>query len=226
MRNIDHLESLIGSINKMVENAKNKAVIRSREIYLLNLIYKLIKSNCSDELSEDNKKLLNLYYKLFSRYNFLCRAILSRDYYLNNINTNQTYINSNNNTAPEIDDPIPVEPTPVPQPTICEIEITYNSRLEFIWLEKNDFTKCYVGQSPIKFLKIISLPENGALQINDANAFIGQTIDINTLNNNNIFIKYQTFLQVEEQDTFQVQVSDSSTTPVYSETTNINIIVI
>lgn len=180
MRNLDHLESLIGSINKLVENAKNKGIIRSKELYLLNLIYKLISNKCfNNEITNEEKSLLNLYYKLFSKYSFLCRTDLNTDYYLNN-NTNNLYINTNTNTAPEIDDPDPVDPTPV-DPIIIpgcngnSYQIFDN--MDFVTMSGNSFIKCLETTTIILYaIKIVKLPNKGILTLAGNNVIVGQVI--------------------------------------------------
>lgn len=82
----DHLETLIGSLNKLFLNARNKGIIKAKELSLLNLIYKILSSNClGNNISNNNdyNKLLQLYYTILNKYSFLCKANITRDYYTN-----------------------------------------------------------------------------------------------------------------------------------------------
>ena len=98
----DHLESLIGSLNKMFLNAKNKAYIRNKELSLLNIVYKLLKQNCfNDNIDKDKRQLLSIYYKLLNKYSFLCKANLTKEYIYENNKINPTSITCNDYTASE-----------------------------------------------------------------------------------------------------------------------------
>jgi len=101
----DHLETLIGSIHKLFLNARNKGIVKNKELSLLNLIYKLVDTNCYENNSTTNQeqKLLSLYYKILNKYSFLCKANLTRNYYFEN-NTNNTFIPECEYIAPIINE--------------------------------------------------------------------------------------------------------------------------
>lgn len=76
----------------MFLNAKNKGIIKNKELYLLNMIFKLVDLNCLIGDSEINKKKLNsLYYKILNKYSFLCKSDLDRTYYFKSKNINKTF---------------------------------------------------------------------------------------------------------------------------------------
>lgn len=74
----------------MFLNAKNKGQIRNKEIYVLNMIYKMIESNCQEESNEkETRELTSIYYKIVNRNSFICKGLLERSYYFQNNNINQ-----------------------------------------------------------------------------------------------------------------------------------------
>lgn len=101
----EHLENLVGSLNKMFLNAKNKGIIKNKELYLLNMIFKLVDLNCLIGDSEINKRKLNsLYYKILNKYSFLCKSDLDRSYYFKSKDINKTFeVDENCEVAPKED---------------------------------------------------------------------------------------------------------------------------
>lgn len=100
IRSIDHLETLIGSIEKMFLNAQNKGIIKNKELSLLNLIFKLIKNKCFNDMNnKDEFALYSLYYKILNKYSFLCKSELIRNYNYKS-NTNTTYLPDDCYVAP------------------------------------------------------------------------------------------------------------------------------
>jgi hypothetical protein len=88
---LNNLSVLVGSINKVISNAATKGVIRVKELYLLNLVYKLIIHQCDQgEVTPLVMKLNSLYYKLLNKYSYLCKAKLEKFYELSN-NLNPTF---------------------------------------------------------------------------------------------------------------------------------------
>ena len=80
INNQTHLETLVGSINKMFLNAENKAIIKNKELYLLNIISDLLLTDINNLISEKNKKKLEkLYFNILNKYKFLCKAKLCFD---------------------------------------------------------------------------------------------------------------------------------------------------
>lgn len=104
MKKLEHLENLIGSLDKMFLNARNKGVIKNKELYLLNLIAKLLKDDCfAESNNQDQSKLNSIYYKILNKYPFLCKTELERTYYFKSNNINPTFeVNENCVTEPEI----------------------------------------------------------------------------------------------------------------------------
>lgn len=91
MKKENHLEVLIGSLNKMFLNARNKGIIKNKEIFLLNIIYKILKADCYIQNKEkETKELLSIYYRILNKYTFLCKSDLSKDYYFKHKNINKT----------------------------------------------------------------------------------------------------------------------------------------
>lgn len=228
MNQITSFKVLIGSLYKSLTKASIYGKLKLRKLYILDIINEFLYDcpNCINH--KITQQLQNLAISIQNSDDNICKYREQRSIYTNIVGCKDC--NPNNsplvviNTAPVINEPEePIDS--IPKPEICKLEIDYDRNLIFRWIELSDFTGCYKGDTPIKFLKIISLPENGALQINDNTAYINQTINLNDLNNSNIFIKYQSFLE-EETDSFEIQVSDSSVPPVYSETTTITINVI
>ncbi len=224
MKNIDHLESLIGSINKMINNARNKGIIRSKELYLLNLIYKLISNSCyNNDLLEEDKKLLILYYKLFSKYNFLCKTSLSSNYYINN-NIKNTYINTNINTPPIIEDPVIIDPDPIETISACNGTAGIFPYLDYINMEYGSFTKCYDNPELVfKSIKILSLPTKGVLQYNESNLEINTVIDFEDIYN----LTYTPFVERELflEDTFTYTMTTDEIVPRITEIATITMII-
>lgn len=88
----DHLETLVSSINKMFFIAKTKGIINNKELYLINLIYKLISAESFEFLKDSERMvLITLYYKIINKYSFLCKSELTRSYYFESISTNEVY---------------------------------------------------------------------------------------------------------------------------------------
>lgn len=225
IRNLDHLESLIGSINKMFLNAQNKGILKAKELSLLNLVYKLLKYDCFTHMDHsDQRKLLSLYYKLFNKYSFLCKTELSiADYTTIHTTIVREYINTNNNTAPEIEDPDPVEPEvpAVKPPKLCENSKSVifgdggisKRRYNFT---ADDLVECFIDQEGgvIKNIKIVTLPTSGYLVYNEENVEVGDIIDVELLTMGQFY--YYNLLSADV-DSFKYQVSGSMYPNVYEE---------
>ena len=87
----EHLETLVGSINKLFNNAKSKGILNSKELFLLNIIGKILLNDYYDMSFDDQKKLLSLYYNMLNKYSkILCKSALKRNYifssYLDSLN--------------------------------------------------------------------------------------------------------------------------------------------
>jgi hypothetical protein len=72
-----HLQNLLGSIETMFTNARNKGIIKNKELYLLNLVAKLVNYDEINEVSDKYKKELSIFYfKLLRKYNkILCNNL-------------------------------------------------------------------------------------------------------------------------------------------------------
>lgn len=225
----DHLETMIGSLNKLILDAKNKGIIRNKELSLLNITYKLLNNKCYYTLSESDKnKLLSLYYKLLNKYSFLCKSelTLNSNTYIKN-NTNTTFINTSQNIAPTITNPPPYQqPTGLPA-KLCEItkQISVSNRSMYTFT-KSDLTNCF--QDPnnyatggIKNIKILSLPLSNPLTYNGLNVTVGQVID-STLIDNYLVNPFRYVTAIGESnitDSFTYKVSTTSYPNLYSEET-------
>lgn len=85
----DHLVTLISSIDIMFNNAKNKGIIRNKELYLLNLINKLINYDGVNIINDHSKKdLSDFYFRLVAIYkDIICRTLPKKCYsYQNHLN--------------------------------------------------------------------------------------------------------------------------------------------
>lgn len=75
----------------MFLNARNKGVIRNKELFVLNIIYKILKADCYIQNKEkETKELLSIYYRIINKYSFLCKSELTRDYYFESEHINKT----------------------------------------------------------------------------------------------------------------------------------------
>lgn len=80
---LNNLSVLVGSINKVINNAATKGVIRVKELYLINLVYKLIvHQSAQGEITPCIMKLNSLYYQILNKYSYLCKAKLKKLYEL------------------------------------------------------------------------------------------------------------------------------------------------
>lgn len=222
----EHLETMIGTIHKIFLDAKNKGIIRNKELSLLDIIYNILKTDCFEEI-ENNKKraLLSLYFRILNKYSFLCKSELSRSYYLYN-NLQKTFINTNPNTAPVIDDPDPYEPPSVLPPTNCDNGATIVGRFTKIVLTNELFSKCFVdpNEGTIKNIKITSLPTKGILSYNGQNIILNQVIDL-TLGG---LLLYTSMVDIPglDYDPFTVQSSGSNYPNLYSDNFTITITIV
>lgn len=224
IKELDHLETLIGSLNKLLLDAKNKGIIKNKELSLLNLIYKLVNNNCYYDLKYNHKReLISLYYKILNRYSFLCKSniILDNNTYIHTNITN-TYINTNNNTAPVIDDPEEYNPPIGLEPILCELEknvtVTNYSKVLFF---KDTLAGCFkdpnnLETGTVQYMKIISLPIYNVLIYQDLPVTIGQIIDMNSLNGNENILVYNSNITQNVIDSFTYKVSTSSYPSIYS----------
>ena len=96
--NKNHLETVVGSLNKMILIAQQKGVLNSKELFLVNLIGKIILENHNEISFKDKQKLTNMYFAIINKYNkIICRSELKRNYaftsYLDaNLLPNKCYI--------------------------------------------------------------------------------------------------------------------------------------
>jgi len=187
---INHLETLIGSLDKIIKEAKNKGILKTKELYLLNIIHKLISKGCINDLDYSIlKKLNNLYYTVLNKYPFLCKYNINidNDIHIKN-NIIKTYINTNPNHAPIITDPEPSEPEEILAPKLCEntISILLSLRIKYIILTQQDLLTsnpdCFFDQygGYIRYVKITSLPIYGVLLYNEQVVEIGDIINNST----------------------------------------------
>lgn len=77
-----HLETLIGSIEKMMLTAKTKGQLRSKEIFLLNLVGKIILEHSELISFKDKQRLTNMYFAIMNKYSkLICKAEIKRNYH-------------------------------------------------------------------------------------------------------------------------------------------------
>lgn len=225
IQKIDHLETMIGSLNKLLLDAKNKGVINNKELSLLNLVYKLLKHNCYYDLNnKDRKKLESLYYKILNKYSFLCKTNITPSCNTQVITTIiKDYINTSPNTPPVISDPDESEPQVGEPPKISEntkgVGVAFKTSFVFTkqilvggFQDPND----YLGGG-IKNIKITSLPVSNPLIYQGINVVIGQVIDVTTLNTTTNALRYNSILNNNVIDSFKYQVSTTSYPSIYNE---------
>lgn len=225
IQKIDHLETMIGSLNKLLLDAKNKGIIKNKELSLLNLIYKLVNNKCYYDLKYcKQKQLVSLYYKLLSKYSFLCKGNITLDntiYIKTNIK--ELYIDTNKNTAPTIEDPEEHEPPIGLAPELCDdaklIFVNNSSKYPFT---KNDLVACFSDPNPpytgtVQYIKIISLPQYNPLTYQGVNVEVGQIINLNDLNlTSNLFL-YTSSITEDVEDSFLYRVSTSSFPSIFND---------
>jgi hypothetical protein len=225
IQKIDHLETMIGSLNKLLLDAKNKGVINNKELSLLNLVYNLLKHNCYYDLNNKNrKKLESLYYKILNKYSFLCKTNITLSCNTQVFTTiREEYINTSPNTAPVISDPIESEPQVGEPPKICENakgeDVSFRSNIIFT---KDMLAGCFEDPNDyisggIKNIKITSLPTLNPFTYQGFNVTVGQVIDVTTLNDSTNALKYNAILNNNIIDNFGYQVSTTSYPLVYNE---------
>lgn len=213
---IDHLETMIGSLNKLLLDAKNKGIIRNKELSLLNLIFKLLKHNCYNDLNnKEQKKLLSLYYKILNKYSFLCKSNISinssNTYIYNNIK--DEFIDTNKNTAPTITNPPNLDGS-----------VILSDPGDIYQLNSNIFINDYFdkeGDEPLN-VRITTLPTYGLL------TFDGELIETNfTFNiSESNKLRYERISTLAFADIIFFQTSDNNINQLYSNmatfTINVN----
>lgn len=76
-----HLQNLIGSIETMFTNARNKGVIRNKELYLLDLVAMLVNYHNINEISDKQKRQLSVFYfQLLRKYSNLCNNLPKKQF--------------------------------------------------------------------------------------------------------------------------------------------------
>lgn len=213
----NHPYTIIASINKIYNNAKVYGFLKPKELYLLNIIYKLL--NDCENCYNTKTKLISLYFKILNSSKLLCKKENTKDYIFNNFNN--FYIDVNNNTSPTIDNPSPVEPEEIIPPKTCGNAFNLLRLLKthiFTYDElviKDCFTDQYGGY--IKNIKIIQLPINGVLTYNDINVVENQIIDLDAITN----FKYITFNNA--LDSFKYVIAGSTNPTVFNELDTVTI---
>lgn len=215
INSINHFETLIGSLNKLFLDAKNKGIIRNKELSLLNLIYKLLNSECLLDINfKKRRALIDLYYKILNKYSFLCKSnIILSDKVIIKTNIKKTHISDIQNTAPVIIDPEPVDPPDNPNdpPFILDngfnVSIIGSRRFEII-----DFTKGYTDYNGgvAQTVKINSLPSYGILVYNGINVLVNDLIPVNNINNL-VYVSLPQFKEMFDPFTFSMSGSTEPT---------------
>jgi len=212
---LDHLETLIGSLNKLLANARNKGIINNKELSLLHLIYKLVNNKCFNDLDEiKSRKLITLYSKLLRKYSFLCKPEiqLSNNTYINT-NSKNVFTNNNKNTAPTINNPA----------TIYSSDTVLKNAGDIYNFNNNSFINNYFDKennTPNNVI-ILSLPTNGKLFFNNTEVELGFIFKINQSN----LLSYERYNENAYLDNFNFKVSDNNFNELYSNiaTQNFNI---
>lgn len=216
--NNNHQYTIIASLEKIYNYAKINGVLKPKELYLLNIIYKLL-NNC-DNCYNDQIKLISLYHKILNNSKLLCKSNNVKDYYFSNFNG--FYIDVNNNTPPIITDPTPVDPDPVIPPKTCgnAFNVIYPLKVYFFTLEDIARPGCFIDQygGYIKNIKIKQLPTEGILTYNDINVTVNDIIDLDNISN----FKYTSLNN--DTDTFSYIIAGSSNPTIFNEQDVVNII--
>jgi len=211
--NNNHQYTVIASINKIYNHAKIYGVLKPKELYILNVIYKLL-NDCDECICYENKrKLISLYFKILNSSNLLCKQQNTKDYFFNNFNN--FHVDVNNNTAPEIDNPTPIEPEDIIPPKTCGNSFIINLEIKVYNFTYEDLarTDCFVDQygGIIKNIKILELPEYGVLTYNGENVLINQIIDLQNISD----FKYTRILS--GVDSFIYIIAGSTNPTVFNE---------
>lgn len=96
--NKNHLETVVGSLNKIILIAQQKGVLNSKELFLVNLIGKIVLEDYNEMPFKDKQRLTNMYFAVMNKYSkIICKSELKRNYaftsYLDaNIIPNKCYI--------------------------------------------------------------------------------------------------------------------------------------
>lgn len=173
--NNNHQYTIIASINKIYNFARINGILKPKELYLLDIIYKLL-NNYNILSKEQINKLIILYTNILNSSDLLCKDNNIKNYYYGNSNFHIAIPN----TAPEIDDPDPVDPTPVDPVIIpgCDgnsYQIFDN--MDFVTMSGNSFVKCLETTTTILYaIKIVKLPNKGILTLSGNNVIVGQVI--------------------------------------------------
>lgn len=79
--NKNHLETVVGSLNKMILIAQQKGVLNSKELFLVNLIGKIILEDHNEMSFKDKQRLINMYFAIINKYSkIICKSELKRNY--------------------------------------------------------------------------------------------------------------------------------------------------
>lgn len=224
MNEITSNQTLIGTLRKSFDLATITGNLKLKRMYLLNLINKFMYCCGSNITFNQKQHLQNLVIALQNLDKNICIYREQRSIYTNIVGCKNCK-NLNNspylviNTAPEIDEPDPIEP--LIKPIVCDISFNYLRGMYGIPLNLNTFVKCfnYLGNvESYSKLKIISLPEFGVLY-----DFEGNILNINDevdLTDPEFLLKYiYTSDTYPNTDTFEFQISTNETSPeVFSET--------
>lgn len=211
--NNNHQYTIIASINKIYNHAKVYGILKPKELYLLNIIYKLL--NDCDSCHDTDKNLVSLYYKILNSSKLLCKQDNVKDYFYSG-NFVNSYVDVNNNTAPVVVDPVPVEPDSIIPPKTCgnAFNVIYPLKEYYFTIEDIGRPACFVDQynGYIKNIKIKSLPTEGVLIYNEIIVEVEDVIDLDNIEN----FKY---ISLDNQlDSFSYIIAGSTNPNIYNET--------
>ncbi len=202
-------KTLLGSVNKAINTAKYTGKMCMKELYLLNIINKLINESTLTKQSDELRTLETLADKLKNKTSYICKVKnRNNEDFRNAIQYNLNIITSTN-TKPVVDD----------------ITIDYDT--SYYIFKASDFTTNYLDaeNEPATTIRITSLPTEGVITYNNDNVILNQEINISNVAN----LVYTHNLPPATSDSFTFQISDNNINKLFSDmstiTLNINEII-